>query len=540
MKLVDAWRLSQQPYRESVYQSLAEERGRMWWGAFGGNQTGKEKQNDIELTKRALRIAKFDKSLVSIFNVIMSIAPFFAFFFGATGFGLASSVSLSLAVTFGFTALYAIQTLSSFVSAESSVLLSTLPIQQREFSLITLFSFVRSVDYIFIGSIMSQVTAVAFLTGSPLAALIVFLASTLNQVFAVSIALWFSRLFQKNLLRGGRSRGSAVLRLGFILMWGLLLVGVGFLFSIPWYILPNLENILIGTSQVSSLLLGALYPFSTGMLIAKVSYANISLLIVLEASVSLALCVPLAIFAGKWSLSTVKSISQGAGVKVTKLAAKDYSVKIHNPLLGYVLKDLKAASRNPSTAFFFALLVLETIIVALLISNLATLRTAMVIDATSMGAIFALFMPLALLTAEGRGFEYTKTLPVSARKIIVSKTLVSVATFILVPFALMGLSLTKPITSIWSIFIPFLIIPSVASACIFEITLFLKTAAKNRIHAIINDVKKLVVGVATVVLPSIGYAAVFVFSFNHGLSLLAMGAIAFSELAIAAYLLNRA
>lgn len=71
-----------------------------------------------------------------------------------------------------------------------------------------------------------------------------------------------------------------------------------------------------------------------------------------------------------------------------------------------------------------------------------------------------------------------------------------------------------------------------------EIILFLKTAAKNKIRAVINDLKKLVVGVLTVTLPTIPYTAVFVFSFNHGLSLLAMGAIAFSELAMAAYLLN--
>ena len=121
MKLKEAWQLSRVPYREVVYQSLAEEKGRMWWGAFGGNQSGKEDRNDLELTKRALRIAKFDKSLVSVFNVVMCLVPFFASLFGAAGFGLASSVALSLAVAFGFTALYAIQTLSSFVNAQSSV-----------------------------------------------------------------------------------------------------------------------------------------------------------------------------------------------------------------------------------------------------------------------------------------------------------------------------------------------------------------------------------------------------------------------------------
>ncbi|MGE5637513.1 MAG: hypothetical protein ACM3WQ_02300, partial [Chloroflexota bacterium] len=223
MKLLEAWQLSRAPYREVVYQSLAEEKGRMWWGAFGRSQPDKE-QNEIELTKRALRIAKFDKTIVSIFNIVVAVAPFAALLFGVPTFGLATSIALSLAVTLGFTALYAIQTLSSFVSAESRVLLSVLPITGNDFSLITLFSFIRSVDYMVLGSVTSQVILIALFTASPLATLIMLVTAIMNQVFAVAIALWFSMIFQKNLTQGGRSKVNTILRLIFILMWGLLLV----------------------------------------------------------------------------------------------------------------------------------------------------------------------------------------------------------------------------------------------------------------------------------------------------------------------------
>jgi hypothetical protein len=131
MKLTEAWHLSRIPYREVVYRSLAEERGRMWWGAFGRSHPDKEAQGDVELTKRALRIAKFDKLIVAVFNVIALVIPFTALFLGSPVLGLTSSISLSLAVTFGFTALYAIQTLSSSVSNESSALLSTLPLAKN-------------------------------------------------------------------------------------------------------------------------------------------------------------------------------------------------------------------------------------------------------------------------------------------------------------------------------------------------------------------------------------------------------------------------
>jgi predicted permease len=539
MKLSEAWRLSRVPYREVVYQSLAEEKGRMWWGAFGSGQPGKEEQSELELTNRALRIAKFDKSIVSIFNVVVAVAPFAALLLGVPVFGLASSIALSLAVTLGFTILYAIQTLSSFVSSESSVLLSILPVARDDFSLITLLSFIRSVDYMVLGSVVSQVVLVAFLTSSPLTTLIMLVAAAMNQMFAVAIALWFSNVFRRNLMRGGVSKANTFLRLGFILMWGLLLLGVGLIFVLPWYTLPNLEGILFGFGNISGLLLNLLYPFSTGTLIASITCSSVTSITAFVSSLALTGYVLIAIIAGKWSLKTVKSISQGAGKRTLRVTAKDFSVKTHNPLFGYVLKDLKVASRNPATAFFFALPVLETLMMTFFISSQSTLRTAMLLDATSMGAIFALLIPLALLTAEGKGLEYTKTLPISSRRIVISKTLLSTATYILVPIALMGLSLVKPLTSFSSILIPFLTTISVASASIFEIKLFLRTAAKSKIGAVVNDLEKLIVGALTVLIPIAMYSVVFLLHFNHALSLLVMALAASLELTTAVYWVRR-
>ena len=177
-----------------------------------------------------------------MFNIVVSIIPFSSFLLGSTALGLSSSVSLSLAITFGFMTLYAIQTLSSFVGAESSVLLSTLPISPDDFSLITLFSFVRSVDYLVVGSVLSQVVLVAYLTLSPLATALMFVASLINSVFAVAVALWLSRVFHKNYLRGGRSKRTTVFRGFFVLLWGCLLMGVGLLLSVPYYVLPILDK----------------------------------------------------------------------------------------------------------------------------------------------------------------------------------------------------------------------------------------------------------------------------------------------------------
>ncbi len=536
MKLADAWRLSRVAYREMVYRSLAEEKGRMWWGAFGKSQQGKDSQDDLELTKRALRIARFDKILVAIVNVVVALVPF-ASLFGVV-FGLASSVSLSLAVTFGLTALYAIQTLPAFVSAESSALLLTLPIGQRGFSLVNLFSFIRSIDYMVIGSVLSQVIAVGYLTGSFLAALVMLLVSTMNALFAVSIALWFSRIFQRNLFRGGRSKASAALRVVFILMWSLLLVGVGFLFSVPWYVVPNLEKALFAANPVS-ILLSLVYPFSGGIVIANLTYANTAMITTLLACAALVGYGLLSFLVGKWSLDIVRNMSRGAGTTVNRIKAVDFSFRIRTPLMGYVLKDLKVASKNPATAFFFALPVLETVIVTLLISNVGVLRTSMVIDATVMGAVFSLFVPLALLSSEGRGFEYTKTLPITSRRIIVSKALVSTLTYVPVPVALVILSLAKPLTVSSAIFIPFFEVLAVASASIFEVNIFLGAAANGKIAALVNDIEKLVVGIVTVAVPQVLYGILFLWLNDQNLALLTLAVATFAEIGLALQMLLR-
>lgn len=539
MKLTEAWHMSRIPYREAVYRSLAQERGQMWWGAFGRRRLDKEGESDVELTKRALRIAKFDKLIVAAFCVAASAMPFTPMYFGSHTFGLVSSISLSLAITFGFTVLYAIQTLSSFISAESSVLLFTLPLPKEDFSRITLFSFIRSVDYLVVGSILSQVALVAYVAASPMAVPFMFVFSAMNSVFAVAIALWFSRLFYRSLSRGGRSKGRTLQRLVFILMWGSLLLGVSLLLSIPWYIVPLLEKALFSLDQISSLLLCLAYPFAAGITISSIVNPGAALSGALVASIAMAGYVVLTCIAGRWTLETVKHISRGTTVKLARVRAEDFSIRPRSPLLGCIVKDLRISSRNPATAFFFALPVLETVIVSLLIANYQVLRVSVILVATTTGGIFALLMPLALLSAEGPGLEYMKTLPLNAPQIILSKALVSTATYAPVPLTLLGLALMKHLTSPVAILIPYVTILAIASASIFEIRLFLGSATTGKIAALVHDLKKLVTGVTIIVIPEVAYGISYFVSSNHAFAVSAMGGIALVELATAFYLLKR-
>ena len=436
--------------------------------------------------------------------------------------------------------LYAIQTLSSFVGAESSVLLSTLPISSNDFSLITLFSFVRSVDYLVVGSVLSQVVLVAYLTASPLATALMFVASLINSVFAVAVALWLSRVFHKNYLRGGRSKRTTVFRGFFVLLWGCLLMGVGLLLSVPYYVLPILDKALLSVNTLVGFLLSLIYPFSAGLVVSKLSGSIIPLFTMFGASAAIVFYALGAWFSAKWSLGTVKRISQGVGVRIDRSKAIDFQIKRRGPLQGYVMKDLRVTSRNPATAFFFVLPVFETVIVAFLASNVEFLRASTVLVATSMGAIFALLIPLALLNSEGKGIEYAKTLPITSQRMVSAKALITMATFVPVPVALLCLALFKPPTSWFTVLIPFFMVISIVSASIFEILIFLRSVGKSRIAGVINDVEKILVGLLTIFVPEIAYVIVYLFSFNHAFATLTMGGTTLAELWIAFFTLRRA
>jgi hypothetical protein len=156
-----------------------------------------------------------------------------------------------------------------------------------------------------------------------------------------------------------------------------------------------------------------------------------------------------------------------------------------------------------------------------------------------MGGIFVLLMPLALLSAEGTGLEYTKTLPLNVNSIITSKTLISTLTYVPVPIVLLVMAFLKPLTSILIMFIPFFVMLAVASASIFEIQLFLSSVTKGKIAAILHDLKKLIVGVTTLIIPLAVYAVIFMVSFSHVFAVLGTGGASASELALAVYLLRR-
>jgi predicted permease len=156
-----------------------------------------------------------------------------------------------------------------------------------------------------------------------------------------------------------------------------------------------------------------------------------------------------------------------------------------------------------------------------------------------MGGVFALFMPLGLLNSEGTGLEYTKALPVKTSRIIASKALISIATYVPVPLALFLMAFMKPLSSPTSILIPCVAVVAIASASIIEIRLFLGFSRQGRVALLLYDLGRLMAGVTVGLIPLVVYALTYLLSGNHVSAILAMSSVAATEMAVAVHLLRQ-
>ena len=352
MKTTDAWRLSAIPYSEMAFKSILQNSSNMWWGSFGRGAS--QAAGEADLVKRVLRIARFDKLLVAAFVTVAAGVPFTPQIFGASA-GLSASVTLSLAVAFALIVLYGVQTLSSFVSGGPSPILSTLPLTRDDVSLVNLLSFVRTSDFLVIGSVACQIFLVSLVTRSVLAGLFMLLVGATNSALAVGVALWLSSVFYKEVLGSRRDGGAGALRLALLIAWGVVVLGIGVLFAAAGYLIPLVQGVLANPSAFMGSILALVYPFSLGVSVGAIGHPfalSVFEKIALGATAAYLL---LAVAISKWSMCSIASFPERASIAGRAGHARDTAVLLRTPVAAYAIKDLRTASVNLPSAFLFAL-----------------------------------------------------------------------------------------------------------------------------------------------------------------------------------------
>ena len=533
MKTTDAWHLSAITYSEMAFRSILQNSSNMWWGSFGRGSS--EASGREDLVERALRIARFDKIIITIFVMVAAAAPFLPQVLGAS-YGVSASVTLSLAVSFALVVLYGVQTLSSFVTSGPSPVLSTLPLMRKDVSLVNLLSFVRTSDYLVVGSVACQVFFVSLVTGSVLAGLFMLLAGAVNSVMGVGASLWLSSVFYRNILSSKQGKHGGAMRLALLLAWGIVVLGIGVLFAAAGYLIPLVQNILASPDALTGSILSLVYPFSLGISVGSIVHSSAPSSVEKIALGATAGYLLIAVAVSRWSMSSVASFPEGSSGATGGERVHDISVPLHRPVTAYAMKDLRAASANLTSAFLFALPAFETLVILLIRAFLPTLGASTILVAMVLGGMVSLILPLVLVSSEGTGFDFAKTMPLRMKTIVFSKALIATAVFLPAVAVVYVESLLKPLASPFSILIPLASILAVAAASLLEVRLFLGFAPSGRLKFALQEFARMAAGAGVVLLPATIYAASYIFTFNHALSAGAMVAVASAELlAVAGY-----
>lgn len=527
MKTTDAWRLSAIPYSEIAFRSILQNSSNMWWGSFGRGSSEGSDQGD--LVKRALRIARFDKLVAAAFVTAAACIPFLPQVFGAT-YGISASVTLSLAVAFALIVLYGVQTLSSFVTSGPSPVISTLPLVRNDVSLVNLLSFVRTNDYLVIGSVACQAFFVSLVTGSVSALLFMLLAGAMNSAMAVGVALWLSNVFYRGVAGSKEGRSGGMLRLVLLLAWGMMVLGIGVLFAASGYLIPLVQGVLANPNSLTGSILSLVYPFSLGISVGSVAHGLAFSGVEKIALGATTVYLLIAVVASRRSMNSVAGFPVEAS-SVTEAGGAHYSpVPLRKPVPAYAMKDLRAASANLPSAFLFALPTFETLIVLLERAFLPTLGASTILVAMTLGGMVSLILPLVLVSSEGTGFDFAKTMPLKMRTIVFAKGLIATAVFLPAVAVTYAESLLRPFASPFSILIPFASVLAVAAASLLEIRLFLGFAPSGRATFALQEFARMAAGAGVVCLPAIVYAAAYITTSNHSLAAGAMVAAASTAL----------
>ena len=194
------------------------------------------------------------------------------------------------------------------------------------------------------------------------------------------------------------------------------------------------------------------------------------------------------------------------------------------------MKDLRAASANLPSAFLFALPAFETLVILLTRASLPTLGASTLLVAMTLGGMVSLILPLVLISSEGNGFDFSKTLPLRIRTIVFAKGLIATAVFLPAVAVVYGEGFLKPMASPFTALIPIASIPAVAAASLLEVRLFLGFAPGGRATFVLQEFARMAAGAGVVLLPAVIYAATYIPTSSHDLGAGMMIGVASAEL----------
>ncbi len=445
-----------------------------------------EKQID-----RSRSNARFNKITVSFF--IAMLAMVFGIIVWGTLSGtygtpeeyrwitVAFTVSIFCLLGFSFLVFWGIMVSTSFISSNAASIGHYLPVSQADTGKLALLSYVRLFDSQMISIILGFPVAYGiviylvsgFIIPAIVGALACLVAFLISVGLAITIMLLLALYFYTRIQSSGGSRLGSLVRVLFILLWVVAIMGFSLSFQLLNILIPLLQGIAISLVPLWFLLYFG-YPFSMGTFVVLTTGLPGTPFFWIDFIV-IAFYGALSLLGLRWSRNFLQRMGTSAVTVSTSSAIRPVTVKVSRIGVALLRKDIRIATRTPGQAVMFFLPFLTMI--PIFLQFMWEIRVVYVSDVflfivipTIMLGFFSIFF----LSVEARGMVYTITLPLPTERIIRSKAQLITLMAVVIPVFVIVVSLFKPFTNPISFVLAASMIPVVYTSAYISLVLFIR------------------------------------------------------------------
>ncbi|MFW9831197.1 MAG: hypothetical protein ACFFD8_05435 [Candidatus Thorarchaeota archaeon] len=358
----------------------------------------------------------------------------------------ALTISVFSLLGFAFLAFWGIMISTSFISTNAAAIGQYLPLSQSDAGKLSLLAYIRLFDVQMLTITFSFPIAYFIATLSITGALACLGAFLINVGLAITTMIILALYFYTRIQSAGGSRLGSIIRVFFIVLWAVTIMGVSLSYYVISLLIPLIESWAVLLAPFWGWLYFA-YPFSLGTFVVIVTGVPSTPPFWLDIGVTF-LYGLLAFLGIRWASRFLVRIGRGTILTPSSSTIRPVSVKLSG--VGYALlrKDIRIATRTPGQAIMFFLPILAMVPVFLQFvfsSGWVYIMDVLifVIIPTVMLGFFSIFF----LSTEARGMAYTMTLPLKTERILRSKAQLLTIISVVIPLFVVVMSLFKPFTN---------------------------------------------------------------------------------------------
>ena len=476
-------RLSNCLYREVTFQAIyALKSGNVF---FSGDRK-REQEGPAVAQRRVLQ----SKLTVAVLFMLTFLASAFALRYGREFFPTTLStlyfdgtiISLVLVVLFSLVWITGLQVALPFVSSQATTALLVLPVTEEDAAWVSFLAFLRLFDAPLLTALIFFPMAVGLALSSVLAGAAVLPGVLATEVLALALSLLTAKFFSRSVsgASGGSLRSLAV-RWLYLVLWTIpsLVITIFITFSVQ--IITALGDWELNAPLTLQAVF-ALFPFPFGLLAASFATPPVAGGPSNTVTIALAL-VYFAVVAvsARWILRAPLALSRITTVSNARRLAGTRLI-VTRPSMAILKKDLRIASRTPAYAFLLLLPLLDAFVLGLftyLGSPAPILAQRYAFAGVTVAVLLATFFGPVFFATEVIGFSLTRTLPLSQRTLILSKTSL-IALVYLMAFGVVAVLVASRVND-FPAFVLFAVIelPAVIAAAFLEIGVLLERAKRT-------------------------------------------------------------